>query len=446
VPGYVDELRQSFFKRTLFFVIFFSGLFLITLPFIVYFVELDNYQKNMVNDMEQLVNGEIKPILDTSGSFQGKENIIEENIEDFIRYSGMHDFRIWKRNTIVYDHINKKMENKAFESNKELNEVYRTKKPVKEIAKPSKEENKFLTEKGVLFEIYVPVINDGKITSVVEAYLPLPGFQFFGIQTIIVMLIALTIPFIIYIILYTQFKKALHILNTYQKSLKDTYNYLWKSYFNSIKSLSKVLEMKDIETEGHCERVVVIAIYIAEKMELGRHEIGQLVIGAYLHDIGKVSIPDEILFKKGKLSKAQRTIIEKHVYKGYEVLADDDILSAVNDLVLYHHEKWDGTGYPCGLKGEEIPVVARIFSVADVFDALVSERPYKQGYSFAEAMDVIKSYSGSFFDPAVVEIFEQLSEEEYRVILDSLDSTGVSHLVNDAVESILTRRVSKVTA
>jgi len=446
VPGYVDELRQSFFKRTLFFVIFFSGLFLITLPFIVYFVELDNYQKNMVNDMEQLVNGEIKPILDTSGSFQGKENIIEENIEDFIRYSGMHDFRIWKRNTIVYDHINKKMENKAFESNKELNEVYRTKKPVKEIAKPSKEENKFLTEKGVLFEIYVPVINDGKITSVVEAYLPLPGFQFFGIQTIIVMLIALTIPFIIYIILYTQFKKALHILNTYQKSLKDTYNYLWKSYFNSIKSLSKVLEMKDIETEGHCERVVVIAIYIAEKMELGRHEIGQLVIGAYLHDIGKVSIPDEILFKKGKLSKAQRMVIEKHVYKGYEVLADDDILSAVNDLVLYHHEKWDGTGYPCGLKGEEIPVEARIFSVADVFDALVSERPYKQGYSFAEAMDVIKSYSGSFFDPAVVEIFEQLSEEEYRVILDSLDSTGVSHLVNDAVESILTRRVSKVTA
>lgn len=446
MPGYVDELRQSFFKRTLFFVIFFSGLFLITLPFIVYFVELDNYQKNMVNDMEQLVNGEIKPILDTSGSFQGKENIIEENIEDFIRYSGMHDFRIWKRNTIVYDHINKKMENKAFESNKELNEVYRTKKPVKEIAKPSKEENKFLTEKGVLFEIYVPVINDGKITSVVEAYLPLPGFQFFGIQTIIVMLIALTIPFIIYIILYTQFKKALHILNTYQKSLKDTYNYLWKSYFNSIKSLSKVLEMKDIETEGHCERVVVIAIYIAEKMELGRHEIGQLVIGAYLHDIGKVSIPDEILFKKEKLSKAQRMVIEKHVYKGYEVLADDDILSAVNDLVLYHHEKWDGSGYPSGLKGEEIPVVARIFSAADVFDALVSERPYKQAYSFEEAMNVIKGYSGSFFDPAVVEIFEQLSEEEYTVILDSLESTGVAHLVNDAVESILTRRVSKVTA
>jgi len=446
VPGYVDELKKSFFKRTLFFVIFFSGLFLITLPFIVYFVELDNYQKNMINDMQQLVNGEIKPILDKSGGFRGKENIIEENIEDFIRYSGMHDFRIWKRNTIVYDHINKKMENKTYNKNDELNEVYRTKSSVKEIAKPSKEENKFLTNKGYLLEIYLPIINDGKITSVVEAYLPLPGFQFFGIQTIIVMLIALTIPIIIYIILYTQFKKALNILSAYQKSLKDTYNYLWKSYFNSIKSFSKVLKMKDIETEGHCERVVVIAIYIAEKMELGRHEIGQLVIGAYLHDIGKVSIPDEILFKKGKLSKAQRTIIEKHVYKGYEVLADDDILSAVNDLVLYHHEKWDGTGYPCGLKGEEIPVVARIFSVADVFDALVSERPYKQGYSFAEAMDVIKSYSGSFFDPAVVEIFEQLSEEEYRVILDSLDSTGVSHLVNDAVESILTRRVSKVTA
>jgi len=446
MPGYVDDLRKSFFRRTLFFVIFFSVLFLVTLPFIVYFVELDNYQKNMVNDMQQIVNGEIKPILDKSGSFQGKENIIEENIEDFIRYSGMHDFRIWKRNTIVYDHINKKMENKTFESNEELNEVYRTKKFVKEIAKPSKQENKFLTGKGYLLEIYTPVINDGKVTSVVEAYMPLPGFQFFGIQTIIVMLIALTIPFIIYIILYTQFKKALNILNTYQKSLKDTYNYLWKSYFNSIKSLSKVLEMKDIETEGHCERVVVIAIYIAEKMELGRHEIGQLVIGAYLHDIGKVSIPDEILFKKEKLNKAQRMIIEKHVYKGYEVLADDDILSAVNDLVLYHHEKWDGSGYPKGLKGEEIPVVVRIFSVADVFDALVSERPYKQAYSFDEAMNIIKSYSGSFFDPDVVDIFAQLSEEEYSLILDSLESTGVIHLVNDAVESILTRRVSRFTA
>jgi len=446
VPGYVDELRQSFFRRTLFFVIFFSGLFLITLPFIVYFVELDNYQTNMVNDMQQLVNGEIKPILDKSGSFQGKEDIIEENIEDFIRYSGMHDFRIWKKNTIVYDHINKKMENKKYIKNDELNKVYRTKKPVKEITKPSKDENKFLAGKGFLLEIYTPVINEGEVTSVVEAYMPLPGFQFFGIQTIIVMLIALTIPFIIYLILYTQFKKALNILSTYQKSLKDTYNYLWKSYFNSIKSLSKVLEMKDIETEGHCERVVVIAIYIAEKMGLGRHEIGQLVIGAYLHDIGKVSIPDEILFKKEKLSKAQRMVIEKHVYKGYEVLADDDILSAVNDLVLYHHEKWDGTGYPSGLKGEEIPVVARIFSVADVFDALVSERPYKRAFSFEEAMNVIRDYSGSFFDPAVVEIFTQLSEEEYTVILDSLESTGVAHLVNDAVESILTRRVSRITA
>jgi len=134
------------------------------------------------------------------------------------------------------------------------------------------------------------------------------------------------------------------------------------------------------------------------------------------------------------------------VYKGYEVLADDDILSSVNDLVLYHHEKWDGTGYPKGLKGEEIPVVARIFSVADVFDALVSERPYKRAFSFEEAMNVIKDYSGTFFDPAVVEIFAQLSEEEYSVILDSLESTGVSHLVNDAVESILTRRVNRVTA
>ncbi|AEI15619.1 metal dependent phosphohydrolase [Flexistipes sinusarabici DSM 4947] len=446
MPGYVDELRRSFFRRTLFFVIFFSGLFLITLPFIVYFVELDNYQKNMVNDMQQIVDGEIKPILDKSGSFRGKENIIEENIEDFIRYYGMYDFRIWKGNTIVFDHINKKMENESFVYDKELSEVYRTKKPVKEITKPSKQENTFLTGKGYLLEIYVPVINEGKVTSVVEAYLPLPGFQFLGIQTIIVMLIALTIPFIIYIILYTQFKKALNILSTYQKSLKDTYNYLWKSYFNSIKSLSKVLEMKDVETEGHCERVVVIAIYIAEKMGLGRHEIGQLVIGAYLHDIGKVSIPDEILFKKEKLSKAQRMVIEKHVYKGYELLADDDVLSAVNDLVLYHHEKWDGTGYPKGLKGEEIPMVARIFSVADVFDALISKRPYKRAYTFDEAMDVVKNYFGTFFDPAVVEIFTQLSEEEYRVILDSLESTGVTHLVNDAVESILTRRVSKVTA
>jgi len=177
------------------------------------------------------------------------------------------------------------------------------------------------------------------------------------------------------------------------------------AYDATIEGWSRALDLRDKETEGHTQRVTEMTIRLARMMGLSEAEIVQIHRGALLHDIGKMGIPDNILLKPGPLTPDEWEIMRKHPTYAYEMLSPIAYLRPALDIPYCHHEKWDGTGYPRGLKGEQIPLAARIFAVADVWDALSSDRPYRAAVPKDEVLAYIRAESGKHFDPRVVEVF-----------------------------------------
>ncbi|HSK86890.1 MAG TPA: HD-GYP domain-containing protein, partial [Anaerolineales bacterium] len=173
---------------------------------------------------------------------------------------------------------------------------------------------------------------------------------------------------------------------------------------------AKALELRDKETEGHTQRVTRLTERLARSMGISDEMLVHIKRGALLHDIGKMGIPDSILLKNGPLSSEERLIMEKHPLYAYEMLSPIEFLLPALDIPYCHHEKWDGSGYPRGLRGEEIPLAARIFPVTDVWDALTSNRPYRGALPHAEVRQKIEDDAGRHFDPRVVEAFMELKD------------------------------------
>jgi len=184
------------------------------------------------------------------------------------------------------------------------------------------------------------------------------------------------------------------------------------AYDVTLEGWSRAMDLRDRETEGHTQRVAEMTVLVAQALGLSNIEIVNARRGALLHDMGKLGIPDEILHKPGKLTNEEWEIMKKHPTYAYEMLLPITYLRPALDIPYCHHEKWDGTGYPCGLKGESIPIAARIFSVADVWDALRSDRPYRKAWPDEKVRDYIKEHSGDYFDPKVVEVFLHMIEEK----------------------------------
>jgi putative nucleotidyltransferase with HDIG domain len=212
-------------------------------------------------------------------------------------------------------------------------------------------------------------------------------------------------------------REALHRerqLERYAADLRETYKLerarsreLRRSYMATVRALSNAVEARDTYTARHAARVAAYGIEIARKLELPLDQ-PDIEFGFLLHDIGKLAVPDEILHKPGPLSAREREVMSRHPVIGHEILREIEFLGAATDVVRFHHERWDGTGYPDRLAGEEIPIAARVFAVADVFDALTSDRPYRSASSLSEARELISSESGSHFDPDVVGAFEAI--------------------------------------
>jgi putative nucleotidyltransferase with HDIG domain len=184
------------------------------------------------------------------------------------------------------------------------------------------------------------------------------------------------------------------------------------AYDTTLEGWSRALDMRDEETEGHTQRVAELTIQIASQLGMSDEEIIQIRRGALLHDIGKMGIPDEILRKPGPLTEEEWHIMRTHPLKAYELLTPILFLRPALDIPHYHHEKFDGSGYPNGLKGEQIPLAARIFTLADVWDALTSDRPYRKAWPEKKALDYIKEQSGKHFDPQILDIFLQIIRNE----------------------------------
>ena len=170
-------------------------------------------------------------------------------------------------------------------------------------------------------------------------------------------------------------------------------------------SLAKMIELRDTSTGGHCDRVADYALCIAEAMNLSAEGKKWLRYGAWLHDCGKIGVPDAILNKKGPLTPGEFDVMKNHGVWGAEVARLAGLPEPVVNIILSHHERWDGTGYPCGLKGEQIPLEARIVSVADFYDALTSDRPYRRRFPVQKAILILRRMSGACLDPGLAGIF-----------------------------------------
>jgi putative nucleotidyltransferase with HDIG domain len=189
------------------------------------------------------------------------------------------------------------------------------------------------------------------------------------------------------------------------KDLQISNRELQESYETTLEGWSRALDLRDKETEGHTKRVTELTLCIAKAMGFTQEQLVQVRRGALLHDIGKMGVPDTILHKQGPLDEAEWQVMKRHPDLACELLTPIKYLQPALDIPHYHHERWDGTGYPNKLKGEDIPLAARIFAVVDVFDALTSDRPYREPWPREKALDHIRGQAGKHFDPMVVEVF-----------------------------------------
>jgi HD-GYP domain-containing protein (c-di-GMP phosphodiesterase class II) len=184
---------------------------------------------------------------------------------------------------------------------------------------------------------------------------------------------------------------------------------LVNAYDTTIEGWSRAMDLRDKETKGHTQRVTEMTVRIASELGIIDEDLVHIRRGALLHDMGKMGIPDSILFKPGKLTDEEWEIMKRHPEYAHDMLYPIEYLRSALDIPYYHHEKWDGTGYPRGLTGEDIPLAARIFAVVDVWDALISDRPYRSGWPEEKVLEHIRSLSGTHFDPKVVEMFFKMN-------------------------------------
>jgi PAS domain S-box-containing protein/putative nucleotidyltransferase with HDIG domain len=199
------------------------------------------------------------------------------------------------------------------------------------------------------------------------------------------------------------------------KDLQRSNSELMLAYEATLEGWSAALDLRDHETEGHTQRVTEMTMELAEAMGIKAEELVNIRRGALLHDIGKMGVPDNILLKPDRLNDEEWEHMRMHAVYAYNLLSNISYLRDALDIPYCHHEKWNGTGYPRGLKGEEIPMAARIFAVADVYDALTSDRPYRKGWGHERALDYIREQSGSFFDPRVVDAFLAMNQKGVQV-------------------------------
>jgi putative nucleotidyltransferase with HDIG domain len=212
-------------------------------------------------------------------------------------------------------------------------------------------------------------------------------------------------------------------LERYAADLRETFKQerarsqeLRRSYMATVRALSNAVEARDAYTGKHAERVAAYGLEVARALGLALSETPEIEFGFLLHDIGKVAIPDAILYKPDRLTDEERALMQQHPLIGAEIVAGIEFLGEAGHVVRSHHERWDGHGYPDGLTGEQIPLPARVFSVADVLDALTTDRPYRPASTLADAREIIVAEAGKQFDPRVVEAFSSIEDATFERI------------------------------
>ncbi len=219
----------------------------------------------------------------------------------------------------------------------------------------------------------------------------------------------------------TTYRNSLeHLVEARTSLLREAMFELERSYDTTLEALGDALDLKDSETEGHSRRVTAYTIALARSMGVDQADMKTIKHGAFLHDIGKMAIPDAILLKPGRLDPEEQTIMRRHCLSGYQIVRKIPFLKEAADIVYSHQEHFNGGGYPRQLSGEEIPLGARIFAVADTLDAITSDRPYRRGSPFSAARNEIARCAGTQFDPRVVDAFTSMPSEVWEELRDAI--------------------------
>ncbi len=224
-------------------------------------------------------------------------------------------------------------------------------------------------------------------------------------------------------------KRLEEMVDVRTRQLQAALEHISQIYDETLEALGAALDLKDGDTAGHACRVSRYCLEIASAMGCSAEEMHQLTRGAYLHDIGKIAIPDAILLKPAKLTPEEMSVMWAHPYIGYEFVSRISFLAEAAEIVLTHHERYDGSGYPQGLMGDEIPLGARVFAVADTLDAMTSDRPYRHALPHSAAREEIRRQSGRQFEPRVVEAFFSIPEHVWEKIRLEVAASRLSQRV-----------------
>ncbi|WP_158942939.1 HD domain-containing phosphohydrolase [Granulicella sp. S190] len=216
------------------------------------------------------------------------------------------------------------------------------------------------------------------------------------------------------------------IVNTRTGRLRSTMQDLERSYDITLEAMGDALDLRDQETEGHSRRVTAYTNALAQAMGLDSEQLRIISRGAFLHDIGKIATPDAILLKPGRLTPEETAIMKQHCERGYRMVRKIPFLRDAAEIVYAHQEQFDGSGYPRGLQGDEIPLGARVFAIADTLDAMTSDRPYRRGTTFTKAIEEITQRAGTQFDPQIVEVFLALPVETWPQLRAATESRSPS--------------------
>jgi putative nucleotidyltransferase with HDIG domain len=280
-----------------------------------------------------------------------------------------------------------------------------------------------LEDENYFIQIFYPIYKDNIKLGYIEAISLLDPIvvnrfkrgMIFTISTVILTVLIFTV--VIFPLVFFAYKK-----------LERNRMELLSSNMMTLSTLGNAIALRDSDTNAHNYRVTIYAILLAEHINLEKEDIKKLIKGAFLHDVGKIGIPDNILLKNGKLDSEEFDIMKKHVNKGVDLVFGNIWLEDSIDVIVNHHEKFAGGGYPNNKKGKDIPLTARIFSIVDVFDALTSKRPYKEPFSYEKSLSLLNDGSGNHFDPDILNSFFCISSDLYENIRLKKENELKEHL------------------
>jgi len=398
------NIISSFFKRVI------LSMVVIT---IISIVGIYTYQKNtfynsLAKEIITHIDNGLKKY-DKIDIFNDK-TVIEKDVKIFMRELGFISIEIYNENkneVISFEakgnRFKKKIELLKSHDNYVIHNFPNTK---------NMEHNFFEIPNGNYFlQIFYPIYKYNKIIGYIEGIKsiePIIVNRFKRGLTIAIITVFFTIVLLsltIFPIIYFSYKK-----------LQENRIKLISNNILTINTLGNAIALRDSDTDEHNYRVSIYSIKLAQSLDLEKEQIKKLIIGSFLHDVGKIGITDNILLKNGKLTNEEFKLMKEHVNKGVELVKGNSWLEQGVDVIYSHHEKYDGTGYPNSLKKDEIPLIARVFSIADVFDALTSKRPYKEPFSYEKSIGIIEKDTNTHFDPYLVSNFKDISYKLYEEI------------------------------